>query len=128
MYYHPGIIICVNKCPLQCTSSILKRPQFFVGHGSVIIWDIFEIRPKNYLVLSNYEHLAHEPQFHSECLITRGNTQMERYVGLQTVVTSLRGLEKKYEGNHEKITRTVAFPNILLFHFFCYTWVNYIGH
>ena len=72
-----------------------KTSIIFMGHGSVIIWDVFEIRPINYLVSSNFEHLAHEPQFHSKCVITRGTTQMERCLGLETVVTSLCGFLKK---------------------------------
>ena len=61
-----------------------------------------EIDPSINLVLSNYEHLAYTPQFHSECVIANGSTAMERFVGLQTAVTLLCGFEKKYEGNNKK--------------------------
>ena len=32
------------------------------------------------LVSSNYEHYAYTPQFHSECVIAKGSTAMERFV------------------------------------------------
>ena len=83
------------------------------------------------MVASSCETLAHEPHFiHSECPITRGNTQMGRYLCLQTVVASLCGFEKKHEGNHEKNNlgnnEQCHFEKYFCaIFFFC---VNYIGH
>ena len=55
-----------------------------------------EIDPSINLVSSNHEHrpIGPTPQFHSECVISKGNTSMERFVGLQTDVTLLCGFEK----------------------------------
>ena len=50
----------------------------------------------------NTRPIGPTPQFHSECVIAKGNTSKERFVGLQAVVTLLCGFEKYYEGNYEK--------------------------
>ena len=86
-----------------------------------------EIDPSINLVSSNYEHQAHTPQFHSECVIAKGYTPMEQFVGLQTVVTLLCWFEKKCEGNNKKNLKFQQIRVISNSGIFKYIFVSYFS-
>ena len=101
MYYLELLFIWANV-PCNAPPRYKNIKKQILAMSASLFGTCSEIDSSIKLVSSNYEHWAYTPQFHSECVITKGSTAMEPFVGLQTVVTLLCGFEKKYEGNYIK--------------------------